>query len=400
MNKVQKTEKSNRPELSFSNSNIAWQCYKANELFKAISEKKYSHLPVLSASQEKGMVYRDNNGINIKYDEKNLQNYKRVLPGQFVIHLRSFQGGFAHSNIEGICSPAYTVIDFQDMHNQDTNFWASIFSSYDFIKRLETVTYGIRDGRSISFKDFSSLKFFVPSFQEQVRIGNFLKEIDVTVSLHQHELTLLKQRRKAFLQKMFPKKGESVPGLLLSNHSKYWEVKTIGNCFDERNERSSEGELLSVTIKSGVVKATSLDRKDNSSNNKSNYKVVKKGDIAYNSMRMWQGASGLSLHNGIVSPAYTILIPKEEIDSNFFSYYFKLNYMIQTFQSNSQGLTSDTWNLKYPIIKTIKIAVPPYNEQQKIGQFFKQLDEDIALHEQKLEKLKEMKKAFLQKMFV
>ncbi|OZN25016.1 restriction endonuclease, partial [Actinobacillus seminis] len=148
-----------------------------------------------------------------------------------------------------------------------------------------------------------------------------------------------------------------------------------------------------------VVKASSLERKDNSSKNKENYKKVEKNDIAYNSMRMWQGASGVSMYSGILSPAYTVLIPLKSIDPIFFSYYFKLEKMLNVFQANSQGLTSDTWNLKYPVLKTILVNVPCLEEQTAIGNFFKQLDDTIALHQRTLEKYQKLKISYLEKMF-
>lgn len=189
------------------------------------------------------------------------------------------------------------------------------------------------------------------------------------------------------------------PQLRFEGFTDDWEERKLGDVFSERSERSSEGELISVTINSGVVKASELDRKDNSSNDKSNYKKVEVGDIAYNSMRMWQGASGCSSYDGILSPAYTVIIPKEGTDSKFFAYDFKRHDMIQTFKRNSQGLTSDTWNLKFPTLKSVKVMVPCMEEQTKISNFFERLDTTITIHQRKLDLLKEQKKGFLQKMF-
>lgn len=174
----------------------------------------------------------------------------------------------------------------------------------------------------------------------------------------------------------------------------------MGECFNERTERSSIGELISVTMNSGVIKASDLDRKDNSSKDKSNYKKVEIGDIAYNSMRMWQGSSGESTFRGILSPAYTVLIPNKDISSTFFSYYFKLERMLEIFKVNSQGLTSDTWNLKYPTIAKIVVSVPTLKEQIQIGNFFKQLDDTIALHQRELEKFKILKTSYLENIFL
>lgn len=189
------------------------------------------------------------------------------------------------------------------------------------------------------------------------------------------------------------------PAIRFPGFTNAWEQVKLKDCFTERSERSAEGELISVTINSGVVKASDIDRKDNSSSDKSNYKVVKVGDIAYNSMRMWQGASGFSPYDGILSPAYTVITPKENKNPKFFAYNFKRHEMIWTFQTNSQGLTSDTWNLKFPALSSIKIAVPSYEEQTEIAHFFEKLDYQLALHQRELELLKDTKKSLLQKMF-
>ena len=175
------------PELRFPGFTDAWEQRKANYIFKSVTEKGYPELPVLSASQELGMVYRDQNGIDIQHDKKNESSYKRVSPGQFVIHLRSFQGGFAYSEVEGITSPAYTVMSFKNSSEQYGLFWKYVFKSETFIKRLETITYGIRDGRSISFSDFKSLMLQYPSFSEQELIGDLIAIIESGITLHQQE---------------------------------------------------------------------------------------------------------------------------------------------------------------------------------------------------------------------
>ena len=189
------------------------------------------------------------------------------------------------------------------------------------------------------------------------------------------------------------------PQLRFEGFTDDWEERKLGDIFSERSERSGEGELISVTINSGIIRASELNRTDNSSDDKSNYKKVEVGDIAYNSMRMWQGASGYSPYEGILSPAYTVIFPKEGIDSKFFSYDFKRYDMIQTFKRNSQGLTSDTWNLKFPTLKSVKVMVPCFEEQKQISNFFESVDKTIALHQRKLDLLKEQKKGYLQKMF-
>ena len=165
----------------------SWEQRKAKELFVSTADKGYPELPVLSATQDRGMIRRDENSINIFHDKKNEAGYKRVLPGQFVIHLRSFQGGFAHSAIEGITSPAYTVFGFSEPEKHDSEYWKYVFSSKSFIRRLETVTYGIRDGRSISYDEFLTLGFVYPSKAEQTAIARYLDKLSDLITLHQRK---------------------------------------------------------------------------------------------------------------------------------------------------------------------------------------------------------------------
>ncbi len=137
-----------------------------------------------------------------------------------------------------------------------------------------------------------------------------------------------------------------------------------------------------MTISSGIKKFSELGRHDNSNDDKSKYKKVVIGDIAYNSMRMWQGASGYSPYNGIVSPAYTVITPFSSIDSKFFAYMFKREDMIHTFQVRSQGITSDNWNLKFPALSEIEVTLPvDINEQKAISTYLTALDDLITLHQ-------------------
>ena len=142
----------------------------------------------------------------------------------------------------------------------------------------------------------------------------------------------------------------------------------------------------------GVKPRSEIEGKDNSSEDKSNYKIVRNGDMVYNSMRMWQGANGISPCDGIVSPAYTVLMPKQEINNGYFAALFKSVTLINEFRKNSQGMTSDTWNLKYPQIETIKVQIPSVSEQDKVSELFSVLDERIATQAQLVESLKKYKR--------
>ena len=141
--------------------------------------------------------------------------------------------------------------------------------------------------------------------------------------------------------------------------------------------RSSD--ITTYSRASTVKKRADIDAKDNSSDDKSNYKVVCAGDMVYNSMRMWQGANGISPYDGIVSPAYTVLVPSAQLVKEWVAFSFKTPYMINQFRRYSQGMTSDTWNLKYGQIKDIRITVPCREEQEKIALFCSLLNMELNL---------------------
>lgn len=195
-------------------------------------------------------------------------------------------------------------------------------------------------------------------------------------------------------------KATKTPQIRFDGYTDAWEQRKLGDVFDERSERASGNEeLLSVTISNGVIRQIDSEKRNIASEDKSNYKVVKKGDVPYNSMRMWQGAVGTSDYDGIVSPAYTVLIPKNNCNGKFFMELFKKQPTLEIFKRWSQGLTSDTWNLKYPVLSTIPFMIPSVKEQEKIGDYFSSLDSLITLHQRECDLLAKMKKSYLQKMF-
>ena len=149
----------------------------------------------------------------------------------------------------------------------------------------------------------------------------------------------------------------------------------------------------------GVKRRSELEGKDNSSEDKGNYKVVCTGDMVYNSMRMWQGANGISPYNGIVSPAYTVLTAKCDISNGFFAALFKTHKLISEFCKHSQGMKSDTWNLKYTQIESIKTYIPSVAEHQKIAALLEKVDKRIAIQKELIDSLKKYKRGLLQAVF-
>ena len=382
-----------------------WEQRKAKEIFITISEKGYIDLPVLSASQEFGMVERNNIGIDIKYDLNSIKNYKRVLPKQFVIHLRSFQGGFAWSTIEGITSPAYTVIDFIEKCNQDFGFWKISLTSTNFIKKLETVTYGIRDGRSISFKDFSSMNFLIPNINEQKRIGKLFEKLDKLITLHQRKLEQLEQLKNTLLSKMFPKSGTNIPEIRFSGFTDAWKHHKLGNTIEKNSLRNKDlliNNVESVSNKYGFIRQTEqFDDYTVASNDLSNYYIILEKFFAYNPSRINVGSIAYKTAGSpvsIVSPLYVSFSTKDMVDDRFLWYWFKTNEFKQQREKYSEGGVRDT--LSYNQLSKMNILLPELNEQIKIGKYLDSLTKTIAIHQRKLDQLKNLKQTLLNKMFI
>ena len=316
--------------------------------------------------------------------------------------LRPFGSCFALTTAESARIPF--VYHCFSAENQNAEFLSIELNGSEVESQLrKIVSSGARmDGLlNISFDEYSTVTVLLPDIKEQEHIADFFRNLDHLITLHQRKFDKLQVLKKAMLEKMFPKNGSSVPEIRFKGFTDAWEQRKLGDCFTERCESMPDGELISVTINDGIKKFSELGRHDNSNDDKSKYKKVCAGDIAYNSMRMWQGASGCSPYEGIVSPAYTVLTPNSGINSKCMAYQFKLPATIHTFKINSQGITSDNWNLKFPALSEIEIYVSPYEQEQaKIAAYFANLDHLITLHQRELEKLQNIKKSMLEKMFV
>ena len=268
-----------------------------------------------------------------------------------------------------------------------------------FARKEITTKSGGSTRYNVGQETLSDVEVMFPDLEEQEKIASFFSLIDKKIEKQGEKVEALKDYKKGMMQNIFSRKirfkdddGRDYPE---------WEKVKIKECFEERSERGySDLELLSVSIQDGIKRRCEIEGKDNSSEDKSNYKMVEINDIVYNSMRMWQGASGISYYKGIVSPAYTVLKPKSKVYSKYFSYRFKMNDMIYEFRRFSQGLTSDTWNLKYPQLKDIKVDLPSIDEQIKISNFIDKIDKKIEKEQEKLDLLNQHKKGLLQQMFV
>ena len=252
---------------------------------------------------------------------------------------------------------------------------------------------------NLSAEIIKELRFPFPALIAQHKISHFLELVDDRIVAQRKLVELLKKHKRGLHSAIFGQKcrvvnadGKPWPA---------WRQVRIGDIFQERSERGGTAdELLSVTINNGVKRQADTDKKDSSSEDKSNYKKVLPGDIVYNTMRMWQGASGVSPWAGIVSPAYTVIYPHGRQNTIFWAYAFKYWRLIQEFQKFSQGLTSDTWNLKYPQLSDIRVYEPSMDEQEAIVDILSMLDERVSAAEQELNKMRNLKSGLLQQLFV
>lgn len=207
--------------------------------------------------------------------------------------------------------------------------------------------------------DIAEVEIPYPSKSEQKRISTVVLGLDSLITLHQ---------RKCQYRGLY--------GYLS------WEQRKLGRLFFESNERSSSMEILSVSVAKGIYPASESDRDTNPGASLANYKVVHKGDIVYNSMRMWQGAVGSSDYDGIVSPAYVVARPAIELDSTCFGYLLKRPEMLYKYLCNSQGNSKDTQTLKYNRFADIEVTMPANLEEQRvISACLGRVDNLIALHQ-------------------
>ena len=392
-----KKEMKKVPAVRFKGFTGDWEQRKFDEITKRSSETAISTdlTPAVEYEDvvpEAGSLNKDirTKGVHkkgIAFDES------QILYGK----LRPYLHNWLNPKFKGVAVGDWWVLSPID---GDKDFLYGLIQTqkFDEVANLSSGSKMPRaDWNLVSNTEFQVSK----SISEQKKIGSYFSKLDNLITLHQRKSDQLKKLKAYFLQNLFPDKGEKVPKIRFKGFTGDWEERKIGDCFDERKEGMPNGELLSVTINEGVKRFSELERHDSSNQDKSKYKKVCIGDIAYNSMRMWQGASGVSTYEGIVSPAYTILKPKNGINSKFVSYLFKKKDILYIFQVNSQGITSDNWNLKFPILSKISIRVPAsIKEQNKIAKQMEKIDDIITLHQQKIAQFQAVKKFLLQNLFV
>lgn len=242
-----------------------------------------------------------------------------------------------------------------------------------------------------------SANFLCPPLPEQRAIARLLSTWDTAIHTTEKLIAQKELRKKWLMQQLLTGKRR-LPGFGGENGAEgEWKEMHLGEMFSERNEtKYFDLPLLSIG-QNGVYPQDESVKKDTSNEDKSKYKRICRGDIGYNTMRMWQGRSALSNLEGIVSPAYTVVTPKKNADSLFFSYLFKTPKMTNLFWRNSQGLVDDTLNCKFKDFSIVKVVLPPTKEEQTaIARILQVADKEIGLLKAKAEQLREQKKGLMQ----
>ncbi|WP_373249566.1 restriction endonuclease subunit S [Mediterraneibacter gnavus] len=409
-----------KPKIRFKGYQEDWEQRKLGEVFREYSEKNHPELPALTIIQGGGTVLRDESDRNLQYDKSSLSRYKKVCADDFIVHLRSFEGGLEKSNYNGLISPAYHTFHGD---NVDSRFYYPYFRSHEFIKhKLVPHVYGIRDGRSIDIDGMKTIEIPWTSYEEQKKIGDYIESLDHLITLHQRKCEETKTLKKYMLQKMFPQYGHSVPEIRFSGFTEDWEQRKFGEVFDglqnntlSRAELNNEfGQALNIHYGDILVKfGECLDASkeplpfitDSAVVDKYKASFLQDGDIiiadtaedsTVGKCTEIAGSEGLTLISGLHTMPCR---PKEKFASKYLGYYMNSAAYHTQLIPLMQGIKVTSIS-KSAMQNTDLVYPSSIDEQAKIGEYFGQLDTLITLHQRKCEELQNIKKYMLQNMFV
>lgn len=289
--------------------------------------------------------------------------------------------------------------------DQDREFMYQLMRSTTGEHLIKT-QIGISAQPKFNKTEFKQIIFTIPKSQEeQQKIGNLFHELDHTIALHQRKLAKLKELKQGYLQKLFPQNGSKFPQLRFAGFADDWEDRKLRDLLNKNSEKNKNLSVInveSVSNKTGFTKQTDqFEDYSVASADLSNYYVIREKQFAYNPSRINVGSiayKDLGDEISVVSPLYVSFSTKKVLNDGFLWNWFKTASFDAQRQRLSEGGVRDT--LSFNQLSEMNTMFPTYPEQEKIASFFKQLDNTIALHQRKLDFLKEQKKGLLQKMFV
>lgn len=397
------------PKLRFPEFRDAgeWEVKPLRELAKRCTLKNGQGklTRVLTNSAEFGVVdQRDFFDKDIA-NQNNLEGYYIVEKGDYVYNPRISAsapvGPVSKNNTAtGVMSPLYTIFRFD---NRQNDFYALFFKTtgWHHYMRRSSSTGARHDRIAITNDEFLALPLPVPPLAEQQKIAGCLSSLDELISLEAQRLDALKAHKKGMMQRLFPGEGETVPRLRFPEFrdAGEWEDAPAGQLFANRIERGrSSLPIYSVTMAEGLVPRAGLDRKIDDIADAGANKTVYEGDLAYNMMRMWQGALGVAPQDCMVSPAYIVLAP-QGVNPYFFFYMFKMPHSLRVLTARSRGLTKDRLRLYYDDFAKVPVQYPSRPEQDRIADYLLSSDSLITVQSERLAALKTHKKGLMQQLF-
>lgn len=372
----------------------------AKKLFKKHTDKKHDgDLEILAATQERGIVPRSQIGIDIQCSDEGVKGYKKVSKGDFVISLRSFQGGIEYSEYTGIISPAYTVL--KPIKDISTGFYRNYFKTDTFIKRLNGAVYGIRDGKQIGYEDFGDMYVHCPPLAEQERIAEILIQCDRVIELKEKKLDELKQLKKEFLRKMFPAKGCDTPEIRFPGFTGAWEQhKLIDVCdyVDYRGKtptKTDSGNFLVTArnIKDGYIDyETSQEYISEDDYEETMHRGKPEiGDVLITTEAPCGNVAQVNKENIALAQRIIKYRGHRNLIANTYLKYYLLSPEFQNIL-NAKSSGGTVKGIKGSILHQQIIKCPKYEEQVKIGQDLNAINNLITLHQRELEETKKYKK--------
>jgi type I restriction enzyme S subunit len=394
------SKKQQIPDIRFNGFTDAWEQRKFSNIVNRVSvQSNDSNLPKVEFEDIISGEGRLNKDISQKFDSRRGTVFE---PGYILYgKLRPYLKNWLFPNFKGIALGDFWVFE--------QNNSSSIFDYYliqsDKYQTVANLSSGTKMPRS-DWKTVSETVFNIPiSIEEQDKIGNFFKQLDDTIALHQRQLDNYKELKKAMLQKMFPREGEKVPEVRFDGFTEEWEQRKLGEILIERNDQISENEeypLMSFVQGVGVTpKGERYDRSFLVKDDAKKYKKTELGDFIYSSNNLETGSIGFNkMGKAVISPVYSIFESKNETESQFIGIFSTRKDFINKMVHYRQGVVYGQWRIHEKDFLNIEVSVPSFEEQQKIIIFFKQLDDTIALYQQKIINYQTVKSALFKKMFV
>ena len=408
-----KKETKKAPTIRFQGFDNDWEQRKLGAIFEEYSDKGHPNLSALTIIQGGGTIRRDDSDRNLQYDKKSLANYKKVETGDFIVHLRSFEGGLEKATTSGIISPAYHTFHGE---GTDSRFYYCYFRSERFINHdLKPHVYGIRDGRSIDIEGMKTINIPWTKVEEQKAIGNYIDCLDNLITLHQRKLDQLKKLKKYFLQNMFPTKGEKVPRIRFKGFTGDWKQRKFGEIAEYK--KGPFGSALKkdffIPDSATSVKVYEQQNAINKNWNLSRYYISKEYAQKLKSFEVHAGDIIVSCagtigeiyelpaqsRSGIINQALMrIRVDEETVCKDIFKLAF--SNMIDSFSREFSNGSAIKNIPPFADLKPMKVLLPNKDEQKIIGDFFTDIDKTITLHQRKLNQLQTMKKFMLQNLFI